>query len=223
MGSDFSVQRDKMVEGQLRTTDVTDRPLLDAMAEIPRESFVPRKLVPLAYIDEDLSLGEGENGTPRYLMEPSPFARLVQLAQVTPQDFVLDVGCATGYSAAVLSRVASSVAALECDARLAANAGETLSRLGFDNVAVIEGPLEDGLPDQAPFDVIVVEGAVDEIPQALFDQLREGGRLVTVVGQGNAGVATIYLRAGGTISARRAFNAAVKPLPGFAKEPQFEF
>src|SRR5690606_8840678 len=130
-----------------------------------------RKKQPLAYIDEDLEVAPAAQGVPaRYLMEPSPFAKLVQLAGIRPGDFVLDVGCATGYSSAVLSRLASSVAALECDAGLAAGATETLMRLGCDNVAVVEGPLQDGLPGEAPFDVIFVGGAVDAVPETLFAQ-----------------------------------------------------
>jgi protein-L-isoaspartate(D-aspartate) O-methyltransferase len=224
MSADFSVQRAKMVEGQLRTTDVTNIPLLEAMAQIPREEFVPGKRRALAYIDEDLEIAPASaEGPARYLMEPSPFARLVQLAGIGPGDFVLDIGCATGYSSAVLSRLASSVIALESDSALAEIAAETLSRLGYDNVAVVQGPLHKGFPSEAPYDVIFVGGAVEEIPEALFDQLKEGGRLVTVVGQGNAAMAHLYLKDSGIVSGRRSFNAAVKPLPGFERAPVFVF
>jgi protein-L-isoaspartate(D-aspartate) O-methyltransferase len=224
MTADFSLQRVKMVEGQLRTTDVTEPRLLSAMASVPREEFVPSRRRALSYIDEDLEVAPAQDGVPaRYLMEPSPFARLVQLARVRPGDFVLDVGCATGYSAAVLSRLAGSVIALECDPELAASAGETLSRLDCDNVAIIEGKLAEGCPDQGPFDVIIIEGAVDFVPDALTAQLKDGGRLVTVIGQGNAGKATLFLSEGGRISSRPAFNAAVRPLPEFRREPSFEF
>ena len=156
-------------------------------------------------------------------MEPSPFARLVQLADIRPGDFVLDVGAGTGYSAAVLSRIAGAVVALESDAALAQQAQATLSRLGYDTVAVVEGELAAGYPDQGPYDVIVVEGAVDRVPESLFAQLRDEGRMVVVEGHGNTGVARLYVKQGAAISSRRGFNAAVKPLPGFHTEPAFEF
>ncbi|MCO5163668.1 MAG: protein-L-isoaspartate O-methyltransferase [Mesorhizobium sp.] len=218
MMSDFAGLRTKMVDGQVRTTDVTSLPLLDALLSVPREEFVPAARKSLAYIDEDLEISPG-----RYLMEPSPFARIVQLADIQPGDFVLDVGAGSGYSAAVLSKLAGSVVALEQDSALAAKAQSVLSALGYDTVAVVEGVLADGYPAQAPYDVIVLEGAVETIPHALFDQLKDGGRLVAVEGYGNSGVVRVYVKHGSSVSARRAFNAAVKPLPGFNNIPSFEF
>lgn len=224
MTADFAERRTKMVDSQVRTTDVTDAAILDAMLSVPREKFVPSKLRELAYIDEDLQIAAAVGRVPaRYLMEPSPFARLVQLAAIRPADFVLDVGCGSGYSAAVLARLASSVVALECDEHLAREATDTLSALGCDTVAVVEAPLPGGHAEEAPYDVIVVEGAVAAVPQALFDQLRDGGRLVAVEGFGNAGIARLYVRDGAVVSGRRAFNAAVKPLPGFEPVESFQF
>ena len=218
MMADFSGLRTKMVDGQVRTTDVTSLPLLDALLSVPREEFVPAARKSLAYIDEDLEIAPG-----RYLMEPSPFARIVQLADIQPGDFVLDVGAGTGYSAAVLSKLAGSVVALEQDPMLAAKAQSVLSSLGYDTVAVVEGPLSAGYPAQAPYDVILLEGAVESIPQALFDQLKDGGRLLAVEGHGNSADVRVYVKHGTSVSARRAFNAAVKPLPGFNSVPTFEF
>lgn len=218
MMADFSGLRTKMVDGQVRTTDVTSLPLLDALLSVPREEFVPAARKSLAYIDEDLEIAPG-----RYLMEPSPFARIVQLADIQPGDFVLDVGAGTGYSAAVLSKLAGSVVALEQDPTLAAKAQSVLSALGYDTVAVVEGPLSAGYPAQAPYDVILLEGAVESIPQALFDQLKDGGRLLAVEGHGNSADVRVYVKQGASVSARRAFNAAVKPLPGFNSVPTFEF
>jgi protein-L-isoaspartate(D-aspartate) O-methyltransferase len=225
MTVDFTQRRIKMVDGQLRTTDVNDARVLDAFLAVPREEFVPRAKRELAYIDEDIEVSPAgrDAGMPRFLMEPSPFGRLVQLAEVRPTDFVLDIGCATGYSAAVLSRLASSVVALESDPELAQQATETLSRLGFDNVAVVEGPLNQGCPAEAPYDVILLGGAVDEIPETLFAQLRDGGRLVAVTGEGLAGVAQVFLKSGEIVSGRRVFNAAVRRLPGFERSPEFVF
>ncbi|MGE3306487.1 MAG: protein-L-isoaspartate O-methyltransferase [Rhizobiaceae bacterium] len=224
MNVEFSQQRVKMVDGQLRTTDVTSLPILDAMGAVPRELFVHEARRPLAYLDDDLEVAPARNGAgPRYLMEPSPFAKLLQLAEIRPTDSVLDVGTATGYSAAILSRLAASVVALESDVELADAASAHLRQAGAENVTVVKGPLAAGHAAAGPYDVIVVEGAVGEMPQALFDQLKEGGRLVAVEGYGHAGTARLYLKANGVVAGRRAFNAAVKPLPGFEKNPQFEF
>ncbi|WP_048647829.1 protein-L-isoaspartate O-methyltransferase family protein [Nitratireductor soli] len=224
MNADFSLQRAKMVEGQLRTTDVTSVPLLDAMGDIPREAFVPGRRKSLSYIDEDLEIASATSeGAARYLMEPSPFAKLIQLADVQSSDVVLDVGSGTGYSAAVLSRLASFVVALECDETLAGSAAETLSELGCVNVAVVGGALENGYADDAPYDVIFVGGAVDAVPEKLLGQLRDGGRLVAVIGEGNAARAHLFIKDDGIVSSRATFNLAVKPLPGFQKAPAFVF
>lgn len=215
---DFASLRTKMVDGQVRTTDVTSIPLLDALLEVEREKFVPAAKSKLAYIDEDIEVTPG-----RYLMQPSPFARIVQLAGVKPSDFVLDVGTCAGYSAAILSRLAGAVVALEENSSLAAMAQETLASLGYDNVAVVEGRLAEGYKSEAPYDVIVIEGAVERLPAALFDQLKEDGRLVVVEGLGNAAVVRLYIKQDGITRWRSAFNASVKPLPGFNTEPAFEF
>lgn len=221
MNTDFSVLRTRMVDGQLRTTDVTDLSILDAMATVPREEFVPAKRRELAYLDEDIEIASG--AAPRFLMETSPFAKLLQLAQIRNEDVVLDIGSGTGYSAAVLSHLSASVIALEENADLAALAQSNLARLGYHHVAVVQAPLAGGYPSEGPYDVMLIEGAVGAVPEALFGQLKEGGRLVVVEGTGNAGVAKVYLRHDGIVSGRRVFNAAVKPLPGFERLRGFEF
>jgi protein-L-isoaspartate(D-aspartate) O-methyltransferase len=223
MTADFSELRVKMVDGQVRTTDVTSLPLLEAMLAVPREAFVPDSRKALAYIDENILISDNSGPSARYLMKPSPFAKMVQLAEVGPNDNVLDVGAGTGYSAAVLSRLAKSVVALESDAALAERAASTLSGLGYDNVSVVRGELKAGHKAGAPYDVIFVGGSVDELPEALLTQLAEGGRLVVVEGRGNAGLARIYLKSNGVATGRRAFNAAVKSLPGFERASEFEF
>lgn len=224
MNADFSVQRAMMIEGQIRTQDVTNVPLLEAMREIPREMFVPGRRKNLAYMDEDLEVASAADGSPaRYLMEPARFAKLVQLAQVKPSDLVLDIGCATGYSTAVLSKVSSFVVALECDSQLAGVAESTLTELDCVNVSVVNGLLEQGYPAEAPYDMIFLGGAVEEVPPALLEQLAEDGRLVTVIGHGNAAKAHLFVKDDGVVSSRPAFNSAIKPLPGFKKEAGFVF
>ena len=224
MNIDFAQARIKMVDGQVRTTDVTDLALLSAFLDVPREEFVPAERRAIAYIDEDVQIAAAQGGNPpRYLMEASPLAKLLQLAEISPSDIVLDVGCGTGYASALLSRLASSVIALESDPALAALANSKLAALGCDNVAVVQGELSKGYSDEAPYEVIFIGGAVDEVPEALFEQLKEGGRMVVVEGRGNSGVAKLYLKSGGDVAGRRAFNAAIKPLPGFESAPTFQF
>ena len=222
MKTDFSERRVKMVDGQIRTVDITSGPLIEAFLAVPREAFIGSADPDLAYIDEDLRVADSPDG-PRYLMEPGPLARLIQLAAVEPTDRVLDVGAGTGYASAILSRLADTVVALESDPSLAAQADKTLAAQGLGNVTVISGPLPAGHPAAAPYNVIFIGGAVEEVPQALLDQLAEGGRLVAVEGHGNAGIARLFLKTTGVATGRRAFNAAIKPLPGFERVRVFEF
>lgn len=224
MNADFSERRVKMVDGQIRTTDVTSAPLLEAMLSVPREAFVAANQRDLAYIDEDIRISGTSNGSgARFLMQPSPLAKLLQLAGIGASDSVLDVGCCTGYSSALSSWLARSVVALESDPALVETARSTLSMLGCDNVTVVTGPLPQGHAAKAPYDVIFVGGSVGEVPASLLDQLGEGGRLVAVEGQGNSGVARLFFKTGGVVTGRRAFNAAIKPLPGFERISAFEF
>ncbi|UCI33810.1 protein-L-isoaspartate O-methyltransferase family protein [Mesorhizobium sp. B4-1-4] len=222
MNADFSERRVKMVDGQVRTTDVTSAPLLEAMLVVPREIFVGAPQRDLAYIDEDIRIADGADGA-RYLMEPSPLAKLMQLAEISPTDSALDIGCGTGYASAILSRLARSVVALESESTLAETARSLLSPLGCGNVTVVQGPLAQGHAAAAPYDVIFIGGSVAKVPATLLDQLAEGGRLVAVEGQGNSGVARLFFKSGGIVTGRRAFNAAIKPLPGFEREHAFEF
>jgi protein-L-isoaspartate(D-aspartate) O-methyltransferase len=219
---DFAEARRKMVDSQLRTEDVTDYAILAAMGEVPRERFVPPGREALAYIDEDVPVG-GQGVSARYLMEPAPLARLLQAVEIAPHETILDVGCATGYSSAVLARLGSSVVALEADPELAATAARTLSDLGISNATVVTGPLERGHKAGAPYDVIVVEGAVEIVSQELFEQLAEDGRLVAVVGYGRSASAMVYTKTEGDIGGRSAFDAHIPPLPGFRKPAVFVF
>lgn len=216
--TDFTAARRHMIDGQLRPSRVTSAPLLDAMAALPRERFVPASAAGIAYIDEDLPVGGG-----RFLMEPLVLARLIQAAAPGPGDAVLDVAAATGYSSAVLARLASSVVALEADKALADQAAATLRDLGIANAQVVVGPLGEGHLKRAPYAVILVNGAVEHIPDALIAQLGEGGRLAAVVGTGPVGRATLLTKRRGQASSRILFDAGVSPLPGFTKEAGFVF
>lgn len=217
--ADFERARAMMVDGQVRTADVTEHALIGALLAVPRERFVAAKLQPLAYSDGALLLKPaGQGGIARFLMPAAPFARMVQLAEVKPTDRVLDVGAGSGYSAAVLARLAGNVVALESDADLAEAA-----RRNLEGVKIVTGALEAGWAAEAPYDVILVNGAVEHIPPALFDQLADGGRLVAVVGSGLSAVASLTIKDGHELSTRAAFNAAVPALPGFARRREFTF
>lgn len=203
---------------------MTDPHILAAMLELPRERFVPTSKTDLAYLDLDLPVTEPQPGVaPRCLLKPMVLAKLLQAAEITVSDRVLDVGCATGYSTAVLARLAGQVIGLEEDVALARIAGETLAASGVSNVSVVSGALPDGWQRNAPYDVIVVEGASEVVPAALLSQLADGGRLVAVIGSGPMGKATIYRAAGGRSTGQTLFDATAPLLPGFAKAPAFVF
>ena len=216
---DMSAARLYMVEGQVRTNDVTDKRITEAMAQIERERFVPAANRALAYSDVCVELKPG-----RFLPDPRSFAKLVQLAEIRESDRVLDVACATGYSSAVLSQLSADVVALEEDEALAKEATAALrscAKLG--RLFGVVGSHRDGAAAQGPFDLVFVNGAVDEIPAAWVDQLKEGGRLVAILREGPVGKANFCVRKGGALSRRIAFDATVPVLPGFERTRSFVF
>ena len=219
---DFAALRRAMVDSQVRTSDVTDHRLLEAMYDVPRERFMPEAKKALAYLDLDVPVSAA--GRPvRRLLKPMVLAKLIQAAEISEADHVLDIGCASGYSAALLGRLAKTVVALEEDPDLAANAKTALASLGAANVTIAAGALSAGWPQGGPYDVIVLEGATEMPPEGLRPQLKEGGRLVCVLGRGPAGKATIYRSQDGELSGRMIFDAAAQVLPGFARKPEFVF
>ena len=215
---DFAAARRKMVSSQLKPNEVNDPVVIAAMGAVPREKFLQPAQRQFAYVDEDLPIGNG-----RAIMEPMVLARLLQLAETQPTDSALVVAAGTGYAVAVLARLTSSVVAIESDPVLAAAASRVLTELAVDNAAVVQGPLPAGAPTQAPFDVILINGAVDEIPDALKRQLSDGGRLVGVVREGPIGRGTLVTRSGQAFGIRTEFDCATPVLPGFTKQPGFVF
>jgi protein-L-isoaspartate(D-aspartate) O-methyltransferase len=217
--TDFAAARRNMVDGQVRTTNVTDLRVIAAMLEVPRETFVAPANAALAYLDLDVPVGEGAGA--RRLLKPQVVAKLLQATDLVATDRVLDVGCASGYGAALLARIAGQVVALEQDPALAQTARAALA--GLANVSVQSGPLSEGWPQGGPYDAILLEGATEVAPQALFRQLKDGGRLVCVLGSGPGAKAVVYRRSGEETGARAVFDAAAPLLPGFVKPLEFAF
>ena len=215
---DTVAARRMMVDGQIRTADVTNADLIEAMLTVPRERFVPAALAEQAYRDGDVAIA-----AQRVLLRPMVLAKLLQAARVTGADRVLDIGCGTGYSSAVLARLAGSVIALEQDEALGARARETLAAIGAGNVTIATGPLTAGWPAAAPYDLIVLEGSTEVVPETLGGQLKPDGRLACIFGRGPTGKAMIYRLIEGHLVGRPVFDAAGAVLPGFVAPPAFVF
>ena len=215
---DFAAARHNMVESQIKPNRVTDTLVMDALAELPREKFVPKALQGIAYVDEAIDIGGG-----RHLMETWVLARLLQTAEVQTDDIALIIGCGSGYEAAVMAYIANTVVALESDENMATQANGTLSELSIDTVAVVNGGLVQGYSRQAPYDVIFINGAVPEIPERLSSQLAEGGRLVAIVGEGAYGKGTLVTRYNDVITSRVVFDAGTPTLPEFEQDSHFSF
>jgi len=220
--SGFATARQKMVDGQVRPSDVTDIRIIDAMLAVPREAFVPENKQALAYLDLDLDVSDG-GSTKRCLIKPAVLAKMLQAAQIKEADRVLVVGCASGYAAAVIARFAAQVTATESDSALAVKAKSILGRIGCENVAVSTAAAADGAPANAPYDVIVLNGATEIVPERLFGQLRSGGRLVGVFATSQPPRATIVTCSHGDFGHRTLFDAAAPVLPGMELVPAFVF
>ena len=215
---DYVAARQNMVDCQILPNRVVDQRIIDALLKIPRERFVPDHLTGIAYIDEVVPLGDQ-----RYVMEAMVVARLLQTADLNATDVALSIGCGTGYATAVLAQVVDTVVAVESNKGLAQKASENLAAIGLDNVAVVEGILEEGNVEQGPYDVIFFDGAVHTVPHAICEQLAERGRLVAIVAGERIGTAYLYSRFGGVISKRNVFDAGTPLLPGFGLRKAFAF
>ncbi|KGJ12815.1 protein-L-isoaspartate O-methyltransferase family protein [Paracoccus sanguinis] len=214
--TDFQQRRMMMVDTQVRPNDVTKYPVIAAMLDIPREDFVPDSRRDVAYVGDNVDLGHG-----RVLLEPRTLAKMIDTLDVQPTELVLDLGCGYGYAAAVLGRMAQAVVAVEELPDMAAAATERLAAARADNVAVVQGRLTEGAAAQGPYDAILVGGGIEELPEAIADQLAEGGRIVALFLEGALGVVRLGRKLDGRIDWRMAFNAAAPLLPGFARRPGF--
>jgi protein-L-isoaspartate(D-aspartate) O-methyltransferase len=216
--SELEQARKTMVDTQIRPADVTDRRLLAAFLDTPRHLFVPRSRRAAAYADTQVQTGDK-----RTMMRPRDLAKLIHAADIQPGELVLDVACGRGYSTAILARMAETVVGVENDEDGLSRSSKLLSEIGADNAVIVEGNPKDGVPGQGPYDVIFVNGSVDIVPDAWFDQLAVGGRLAVIVRRGPIGKATIFTRSEAGIGERIVFDANAAVLPGFEAEPGFAF
>ncbi|MDP4032350.1 MAG: protein-L-isoaspartate O-methyltransferase [Pseudorhodobacter sp.] len=212
----YSSRRTTMVDTQIRPSDVTKFPIIAAMLAVPREIYVPKDKRESAYSSQNVPIAAG-----RVLLEPRTLAKLLDALNIQPGELVLDLGCGLGYSTAIIARLAEAVIAVEEDATLAAEAQRILSEEGVDNAAVVVAPLVQGDVKHGPYDVIIVQGAVETLPDALLAQLKEGGRIGCLFMEGALGVVRVGYKIDGVVNWRFAFNATAPVLPGFAAEPVF--
>ncbi|APX23837.1 MAG: protein-L-isoaspartate O-methyltransferase [Rhodobacteraceae bacterium] len=213
--TDFVTRRRMMVDTQVRPSDVTKFPIIDAMLRIPREIFVPDGKQEAAYAGRNVRLGDG-----RVVLEPRTLSKMLDAINIDDDDLVLDIGTGMGYSSAVIARIAEAVVAVEDDESLAAEAQGLLSEYG-DNVMLHTGPLAEGAPEHGPYDAIVIEGGVEELPETITDQIKEGGRIVCLFMEGALGTVRVGWKIDGAITWRFAFNATAPVMPGFEKKTAF--
>ncbi|HKK97472.1 MAG TPA: protein-L-isoaspartate O-methyltransferase [Marivita sp.] len=214
--TDFAARRTMMVDTQVRPSDVTKFPIIDAMLSVRRELFVPSEQIEAAYVSENIGLAPG-----RVVLEPRTFSKMLDAVNIEGDELVLDIGAGYGYSSAVIAQMAEAVIAVEEDEELATDAQSVLSDEGVDNVVVHTGPLTEGAAEHGPYDVILVQGGVAELPSGLLDQLKEGGRIGCLFMEGALGVARVGYKLDGDISWRYAFNASAPVIPGFEKKVAF--
>ena len=214
--TDFAARRRMMVDTQVRPSDVTEFPIIDAMLTVPREAFVPRDKVEAAYVSENLDIGER-----RVVLEPRTFAKMLDALNLGKDDMVLDIGCGFGYSAAVIAHIVDAVVAVEDNDTLIQDAQPLLTEYHADNVILHQGPLPDGAAEHGPYDAILIEGGVEDVPAALLDQLKDGGRIACLFVENALGTVRIGHKLDGNVSWRFSFNAGAPVLSGFERAPSF--
>jgi protein-L-isoaspartate(D-aspartate) O-methyltransferase len=215
--SDFAARRTTMVDTQVRPSDVTKFPIINAMLTVPREDFVPAAQREAAYLGENLDLGQG-----RVVLDPRTLAKMLDHLDITNDELVLDVGCAMGYSSAVIAHMAEAVVAVEEDEAMATEAQEALAEVGSDNVIVHVGPLAEGAPQHGPYDAVIVQGAVEEVPAGLVEQIKDGGRIACLFMEEGLGEMRVGYKQNDQISWRSEFNAGAPVLRGFERKVAFQ-
>ncbi|MGR3661333.1 MAG: protein-L-isoaspartate O-methyltransferase family protein [Paracoccaceae bacterium] len=215
--ADFQARRTMMVDTQVRPSDVTKFPVIEAMSSVPKEAYVPASLREVAYVGENIDLGEG-----RIVLEPRTMGKMLDILDIQPDELVLDLGCGLGYSSAVVARLAEAVVAVESGSERAVEAQEILAANDVDNVAVIAGPLAQGAAKHGPYDAVTIQGGVEDIPDTLIAQVKDGGRIAAIFLDGALGVCRIGYKSDGEMTWRPAFNAGAPLLRGFEKEKFFE-
>lgn len=216
--ADYQNRRTLMVDTQVRPSDVTKFPIIDALLQVPREEYVPDDKRDAAYIGENIDIGAG-----RVVLEPRTLAKMLDALDVQPSDVVLDLGCGLGYSTAVLAHMADFVVAVDDDAGRADEAQQILSAQGVDNAAVFHGILAEGAAKNGPYDVIILQGAVEQVPDGLIAQIKEGGRIAAIFASGALGEVRLGRKIDGQMNWRMAFNAGAPVLSGFEREAVFTF
>lgn len=214
--TDYATRRTVMVDTQVRPSDVTKFPIIDAMLSVPREAFVPQRLREAAYLGENLDLGEG-----RVVLDPRILAKMLDALDIQPDDLVLDIGPAYGYSSAVIARLAEAVVAVEPEAELAEEAQRLMAEHDADNVIVQQADLTAGAPDHGPYDVVLLQGGVERLPETITAQIKQGGRIACLFMKGQLGVVRIGYKSDGWISWRESFDAGAPVLPGFEHKSEF--
>lgn len=215
--SDFAARRTTMVDTQVRPSDVTKFPIIEAMLTVKREDFVPAAQREAAYLGENLDLGQD-----RVVLDPRTLAKMLDHLDITGEELVLDIGCAMGYSSAVIAHMAEAVVAVEEDEAMAAEAQEALAQAGVDNVVVHVGPLAEGAPQHGPYDVVIVQGAVAELPEGIAEQVKEGGRIACLFMEDGLGEVRVGYKRDNQISWRPEFNAGAPVLRGFERKVAFQ-
>ncbi|MCM2562327.1 protein-L-isoaspartate O-methyltransferase [Lutimaribacter sp. EGI FJ00015] len=214
--TDFATRRTVMVDTQVRPNDVTKFNVIDAIMAVPREDFVPAEKRETAYVGENVDIGGG-----RVLLEPRTLSKMLDALDIQPDELVMDIGIGLGYSAAVISRLAEAVVAVEEDETMAQEAQTALAEAEADNVVVHVGPLAEGAAQHGPYDVILLQGAVAHLPDQIIEQLKDGGRIICLFDEGVMGTVRIGYKVDGVMSWRDAFNAGAPVLPGFERHTAF--
>ncbi|MEX0306644.1 MAG: protein-L-isoaspartate O-methyltransferase [Ruegeria sp.] len=214
--TDFAARRLTMVDTQIRPSDVTKFPIIDAMLTVARENFVPDSQREAAYVGDLVELGGG-----RCLLEPRTLAKMLDTVNISKDEVVLDIAPGLGYSTAIAAQMAELVVAVEADESFAAESQTLLMEADVDNAIVHEGPLEQGAVEHGPYDVIMIQGGVEQLPDTLLDQLKDGGRIVCLFMQGDLGTVRVGFKSSGRVSWRYAFNASAPILPAFCAECAF--